>query len=672
MTVRMTGLISGLDTETIINQLVSGQKTKVESAQKEQTRLKWKKEAWAALNTKLYNFYTGALSKFQSVSTYKAKKVEASDSSKIKVSSSNSAVTGVHTVSVKQVASSAYLTGGSLKGQAFKTTSYVPSENADIKVADLVDAKGNALDLAGKSFDISYTTTDADGNEQTITKTITAEVGADGTLQSMIDNMNQALTDEGIDMSVSYNVAKGGLEFVNNTSQPVLNDDGEVTGYENGIDFTLKATDKASASALGISEKGVTVSKQTNDTGDNILTMGNAFNVTKVSDTEAAVTGSTKLTDMGIANGTTFTLKVGSGSDAKEYTYTIDQNTTLSGLAKEFSKMGVSASYDEKQGRFFVNSTQSGADYDFTLSADGDALSRLRLDAASSTKVDAADAIVVYNGATFQQSSNNFSLNGLNFTVNDVTEVTDDDGKVKDTPIKLTVSTDTDTIYNAVKDFIKEYNSLVNEMNTLYNAESAKDYDPLTSEEKSAMSEDEVKEWEKKIKDSLLRRDDTISSLLSTMRSTLNRSVEYTDSDGSTRKYSLASFGIVTGNWKERGQLHIEGNPDDAEYADMEDKLRVAIEENPDALISTLSGLGKQLYTSFQKAMKGTDLSSALTFYNDIQMDEDISDYDDKIEKLQKKMNAIEDKYYKQFAAMEAALAKLQSSQNSLASYFGN
>ena len=123
MTMRMTGLISGLDTESLITQMVSGHKTKVENAQKQQTKLKWKKEAWSSLNTKLYSFYTGALSNFKSVGTYKAKKVETTDNSKVKVTSSNSAVNGVHTLSVKQVASSGYLTGAGLTGKAFNTTS---------------------------------------------------------------------------------------------------------------------------------------------------------------------------------------------------------------------------------------------------------------------------------------------------------------------------------------------------------------------------------------------------------------------------------------------------------------------------------------------------------------------------------------------------------------------
>ena len=59
------------------------------------------------------------------------------------------------------------------------------------------------------------------------------------------------------------------------------------------------------------------------------------------------------------------------------------------------------------------------------------------------------------------------------------------------------------------------------EMNTLYNADSAKGYEPLTSEEKEAMSDDDVKLWEDKIKNSLLRSDSTLSSIMSSMRSAM-------------------------------------------------------------------------------------------------------------------------------------------------------
>ena len=42
MTIRITGMNSGLDTESIITELVKAQKTKGEKVKKSQTKLEWK------------------------------------------------------------------------------------------------------------------------------------------------------------------------------------------------------------------------------------------------------------------------------------------------------------------------------------------------------------------------------------------------------------------------------------------------------------------------------------------------------------------------------------------------------------------------------------------------------------------------------------------------------
>ena len=74
-----------------------------------------------------------------------------------------------------------------------------------------------------------------------------------------------------------------------------------------------------------------------------------------------------------------------------------------------------------------------------------------------------------------------------------------------DEEISLVTSTDYDGIYNTIKDFLTEYNDLINEMDKLYNADSARKYDMLTNDEKDSMTDDEVEQWEDKIKSALLR-----------------------------------------------------------------------------------------------------------------------------------------------------------------------
>ena len=59
MPMRVTGMMSGLDTETIIQELVSAKKIKVDKLKKEQTRLEWKQDVWKELNSKIYKLYIG-------------------------------------------------------------------------------------------------------------------------------------------------------------------------------------------------------------------------------------------------------------------------------------------------------------------------------------------------------------------------------------------------------------------------------------------------------------------------------------------------------------------------------------------------------------------------------------------------------------------------------------
>ena len=274
--------------------------------------------------------------------------------------------------------------------------------------------------------------------------------------------------------------------------------------------------------------------------------------------------------------------------------------------------------------------------------------------------IEASDSKIILNGAELTSSSAVVSANGLDITLTGLTKT--------DEPITFSVTNDTESVYNSIKSFLKEYNSVMKEMNTLYNADSAKGYEPLTSEEKEAMSDDDVKLWEDKIKNSLLRSDSTLSSIMSSMRSAMMSTVEY---DGKT--YALSSFGIITStDYTEGGLLHIYGDADDSVYSAKDDKLKKALDEDPDAVIATLTGVFGKLRETMSQKMSATKYSSSLTFYNDIKMKSDVKSYDDEIEDWEDRLAEMEDSYYSKFTAMETALAKLQSQQSSMSSLFGN
>ena len=273
--------------------------------------------------------------------------------------------------------------------------------------------------------------------------------------------------------------------------------------------------------------------------------------------------------------------------------------------------------------------------------------------------VAAADSVVQVNGATLTSSKTSLIVNGLSLDLMDVT-----DGEVS-----ITVSDDTDAVYDSIKEFVTQYNSILKEMNTLYNAESARKYDVLTDDQKDAMSDEEVEKWNTKIKDSLLRRDSTLDGLITTMRSITGKSI--TASNG--KKYSLANLGITTGtDYKEYGQLHIKGDEDDSVYSDSTNTLQDLLKEDPDVVAEVMAGLTNNLYDALNEKMKSTTMSSALTFYNDKEMTKQMTQYKKDIKSWETKLQTMEDHYYKQFSAMEKALASLNSQQSSLLSYLGS
>lgn len=57
MSIRLTGMASGLDTDTMVQELVKVSSTKKDNLEKAQTKLGWKQTAWSDLNTKIYSFF---------------------------------------------------------------------------------------------------------------------------------------------------------------------------------------------------------------------------------------------------------------------------------------------------------------------------------------------------------------------------------------------------------------------------------------------------------------------------------------------------------------------------------------------------------------------------------------------------------------------------------------
>ena len=280
-------------------------------------------------------------------------------------------------------------------------------------------------------------------------------------------------------------------------------------------------------------------------------------------------------------------------------------------------------------------------------------------------KIDGCDSKITLNGIEYIGSSNSFSINGLNITAQVVTG----DGDAN--AISITTATDTQGIYDKIKDFLSQYNSLINEITSLYNADSAKGYEPLTDDEKDAMSDTEVEKWEQKIKDSLLRRDDNLESLMSAMTSAMSGAVEVNGKKMYLSNFGIKTLGYLNAPANQQNAYHIDGDEDDANSSGNADKLMTAITNDPDTVINFMQGLADNLYKSVHTKMQSSPLSSIYTVYNDKEMASEYSDYTDLIKKWEEKLQDKEDYYYKKFSSMETALSKLNSQTSSLSGLFG-
>ena len=242
----------------------------------------------------------------------------------------------------------------------------------------------------------------------------------------------------------------------------------------------------------------------------------------------------------------------------------------------------------------------------------------------------------------------------------------------KEQNVTMSSTTNVDEIMNKIKEFVTTYNGFIKDLNDQLKQTKYKNYSPLTSEQKEEMSENDIKLWEEKAKSGLLRNDTIIRNGLSDMRSLIYQANPAIDDS----KYNtLFSIGITTTkNYNDGGTLKID-----------EDKLRKALEENPEAvekLFKNSEGKEKDIVNGktvdtrgyFDKlrfgAMKSLEVNiekkagrSTMTD-NQYTIGKNLINTESRIDTWKRKLETVEARYWKQFTAMEQAInrANQQSS----------
>lgn len=691
----MTGLVSNMDTDTIVKELMSVQNQKKVKIENKITLNEWTTERWEALNSKIKSFHTGILTRIKTQGQYKAKNATSSNESKLSVSAGMNAVNGSYSIKVNKLATSQSMTSAQIpditnadgttkavgtstkltelgNGWGAGTTINIKNGDKEVKldvtadttVSDFINASKSAgltasFDASQKRIFLSSNKSGAQSNFSVYTSSvadpsiITAKDGLRNQLgYSSASSANRAAIDSLLNTFVSED---WGTE-AQDTAFDKLNkhlDNATTTNYVNQLktDWEANSSTMDSAAKQAMDNAAAAAEQKYRDG----LAAGQTADPDKIK-TLRSNAAAKAASDYTAQQKSDFDAGIGNTSANPYYNARLSFQQNLDAYKTLNDNLQSSGTT--------IESKDSIADSDAKLKMLGLVTVSAGVIDPSSTKptgmgfVEAADSIVEYNGALIQSSTNEVSVNNLTLNLKGETAVGE--------TISVTVSNNTDGIYDMVKEFVKGYNEILKDLNDNYNAKSSRGYDPLTSEQKEAMTEEEVKKWENKIKDSLLRRDDKVSGILSVMRNTLQGNVTVNG-----KRYSLASFGIGSPLYTEKGLLHIDGDQEDALRSGNSDKLKKAINQDPEAVMTVITTLTSNLYNGLKDKMKTNSMSSSMTFYNDKQMTKDLDNYKKELKKMEDKLADMEDKYYKQFSAMETALSKLNSQSNSLNSIVG-
>ncbi|GGH64423.1 flagellar hook-associated protein 2 [Paenibacillus silvae] len=380
------------------------------------------------------------------------------------------------------------------------------------------------------------------------------------------------------------------------------------------------------------------------------------------------------ITGSGVATSGTSTVQV-NGVDIE-----IDGATeTLDSFVRKINtntKTGVTAIYDSATGNMSITSRDTGlSSNDITIN--GSIFTALKL---NNQLAGGDDAKVKINGLEVTKASNTFNMNGVDITLNALSN---------GATTQVGVTKDIDKIIETVQNFVDSYNELSSFLNGKVNEERNSKYTPLTSEQKKDMSDDEVKLWEQKAKSGMLKRDSILEGAISQMRTALvqtvklDKTVTLENGTKTTNELNMTHIGITTGTYETKGKLILDT-----------DKLRAALEENPDivndylgknysssylnneydssdGIFSRLRKISNKTLDSLANTAGTSKVSTEITasFNASSVMGESLRLLDIRISDLTAKLNTKETNYYKKFTAMETAISKYNSTSSNLSSF---
>ncbi len=731
--IRLSGLGSGLDTDSIISDMLKVDNLKIDKVKQDRTLLEWKRDDYRSITNAIRGFrdnffdYLKPTSNMRSKTIYQKYTSAYSDSS-IATAVGGEGVTSLkHSIKVTKLAtaseatSSGEITSKDVTGAAISNVSVNSTENTfninyngvsrliTLPSGNYADASaivGNGSDgklaqLVNQAFNGNVTASVSAGGgiklspaNATDTVTISTYDRAQDDLLSKLGVDDEGKSTDAITFPLTINKGRAfNIYTVENRVSSV-----KTISWENDNTFNnitdLKNTLNAKLQLAGLDgkisadiEEGKLVFKK--DVSVAEFSLGDTLKNDNIVGYLGFDSGDSNKLNGSMTMGKVASMLGGGGiifNADDTFDLTINGSTIKVGRNDTFnsfinkvnsSTAGVNITYSAYSNKFTLTDIDTGKG---TLVLNDNGSNFFSSTLLAGTVVDGVDAEFLIDGKFGSRSTNSFSADGVQYTLLKADP---------DKTIDITLTQDVDSTFNAIKSFVEKYNEIIGTITTKISEARDRDYLPLTDEQKEAMTEEDIKKWEAKAKTGILKNDSVLNDIYQKMRSAL-----YTTISGSGG--NLTTIGITTGSFKEKGKLVID-----------ETKLRNAIKNTPTVVMNVFAkesnisyspdlnehdkstrnqetGIVNRLYDIIQdsirttrnnKGHKGALLEKAgitddISEYKNIISDE-IGGKDKLIDNLTQKMYDKQERLYKKFQAMETALGRMNSQSSWISQQFG-
>lgn len=536
---RLTGMATGMDTDATVKQMMSPYNARLDKMKQERQIVQWKQD--------LYRDMISDVQKFQS--TYFD--VLKPDTYML----SQNSFAGFDVTSVK--------TGTTTTSDAVSATAGAGAIAGNYTVGNITLAT-----KAKKTGDTLFNVKQADSATG-----LNITTGTNDKLKIKIDG-------------TEYNVTIAQNNYANATELATAIN----TGID-AVDLGLKGNIEAKVSPDGtkiqfsaITNKSFNISNGTNSTA--LSTLG--FSSTSF---DVNMSTSDKMSSL-IGGAVSFSLKNGSNSTVNfSYDFSgTDKDKTISQIFSDItSKTGLSVSYSELDKKFTLSTTSTGASQSITGAESStkflSTLFNAPVEPATSFTLSGTNSSATIknpNGvtATVVKETNTYSIDGVSYSLLK-TDATAD--------ATITVTGNVQKPFDKIKEFVTKYNELLDKIYTKLE-EKKSGYSPLTDEQKSAMSSDDIQKWEAKAKQGILRKDNILENMANTLRTAL-----YTSVPSAGISFGDA-IGIGTSNdYTQKGKLFIN-----------ESKLKEAL-QNHGSEIAKLFSTKSTTYPVYDRTLKESE-----------------------------------------------------------------